>query len=1772
MNIFKLLLKNAIRIIKKTKVLTIQLCAITLIAVTVISSIFISNKTLRDSYDNVKKEGNIADFSMQNIELKNNTSFLIGKNKDSLEKYDNTITKYDYNWSDVVSTNISSSDNLIYKPYVESNIEIFNNNDQKIGDKKVFGYYKEYFNDNLLPNQWEGIIYSQNDFPISLNTDLTNINYKKKIKNTFSFYKDVFSPLESEVINDNTILYDYSNYATNPWGFKLNADGSLGYSEFGFATVNGFYNSNTFSFNQGLIYNNWSLLVGTDKLADNNISIDEITQLQKEVFLNENSEGIFASPSSVLGVTKNSTKDDYLNFQYGIDYDDNRKYYSDNFIKYVNDFVNDFKNNYLIQSPGYINLHYKIDEKNSENKVKFITSLYNSKKLPEIPNPNLNNNNNPLNTRLPEKVDPYFSGTIKLPLIPYITLKPTNNLFDYKNPQTWKGNSEINNEKLIEIFIDILNKFSKMIIEKCENIFNFLNSDVKYKKLIDEYNEKYDYKEILKKEKVNFSITNNITTNNITGDNFVISTAAFKSADDLNPVNALVIKDGTNLYKEEFDKNNINKIINYYTNTYYNVLNKDYDPLNIPKEVIDLLTILKYSQYFDSEQNIKQIYETIDFLLTTPNNQQDIEKYKQARTFFTQTFLLSSITFNGYGLDIKLRKQTIPGVLIGLDARYLDKTSYLGVVSENYEKIKNNNKKILPKNVLNSALKLPFSQRKFSIEEINNNIEKFHDNFILNPITNKIEFYNDFLSWFANLDPVFKLDSSGGEVVVIGTGITPEFIYPILNKGQFVLNNNNPIVFGNNSLFNKLSNFIKTDVQSNVWGKFNSSNLITNNLTLNSINKWNNNLYHKDLAYLINDPKQPNGLLYTRINFPIQIMDTVFSLTITLAIIISILSLFFISTLLRSIIKQNLNIIAIAISNGITKIKIALSFFSFAIIPGILSSLIAIGLAQFVFPIINSSIADYWILQWDSSYFNVGLLFLLPLITSIILFLILIIVIFITVRQNLTTLLTSHVEFRMNKLIEWTKPLISFLSPITSFRLSYVMGNITRFIVLLLMMTFFIVTTSTFVSTISVFDRSIQQTLKNRNYTYAINLISPTEQGGYYFNIPINKIGQASQGLIPNIKFGNSGVYDDSYKPYFTYTDPLEPNNKEKQVLYDSLFAISADLVSEIHGNIQFFRNRILTRNAIDINVNFIGNNINPWLLAQQTLPPNITSIADTYYNDITNTAFEYYLFIDKQKDPKYDFEKNKKMWLLEDNGTTLLSNITNPENQEIYKDPRMWKQDNWIYQYVLDYGTNKYKWQLNINALTGLPTFELKKKVIQLWVNILALNQNPNFIEFNKTRNLFKENFYLALNVVPFDNNLNETYSYIQTNSEFSNNKEKINIDIMGIKTNSEFVKLYNEYENNIDIKFKLKEWEENNPNLLPEENKGYPVIINEVVSKKYGLNIGSVFSSEILNPMDRFTKKFNNIALPSIKFYVIGITTSKSDEKIYTSQLIANKILNYKKPEKATPDDIKNGNYNNKWISQEDIDKYIPFNGIFTKEEKPILLKNFATMYSVSGLSPLAGSLPEYPDESDASSQLHASWNKINKILNMNIINPNDAKNYPTILKFINEFKRIFETDKYIELGITNLDAVQINKLLGQKMDNTTGSIMLIMIVSFLPTLMIIVSLLALMVVIESRRLISLLKVLGYGNISNTFSLTTSYFILLFLSLGISVGITQLILYAFSSLIFLFFNIIINPVLVPWIFALSFGVLFLLVLVIWTGIYFSIKNTNVPQVISIR
>ena len=87
------------------------------------------------------------------------------------------------------------------------------------------------------------------------------------------------------------------------------------------------------------------------------------------------------------------------------------------------------------------------------------------------------------------------------------------------------------------------------------------------------------------------------------------------------------------------------------------------------------------------------------------------------------------------------------------------------------------------------------------------------------------------------------------------------------------------------------------------------------------------------------------------------------------------------------------------------------------------------------------------------------------------------------------------------------------MRPTNAFKVTYMLGNMTRFVTLVGVITTFVTLSSTTVGTLNTFTIALNYTQKNKNYDYGTDLISPTIQGGWYYTMPFSQIGTTQQGI-----------------------------------------------------------------------------------------------------------------------------------------------------------------------------------------------------------------------------------------------------------------------------------------------------------------------------------------------------------------------------------------------------------------------------------------------------------------------------------------------------------------------------------------------------------------------------------------------------------------------------------------------------------------------------------
>jgi putative ABC transport system permease protein len=150
------------------------------------------------------------------------------------------------------------------------------------------------------------------------------------------------------------------------------------------------------------------------------------------------------------------------------------------------------------------------------------------------------------------------------------------------------------------------------------------------------------------------------------------------------------------------------------------------------------------------------------------------------------------------------------------------------------------------------------------------------------------------------------------------------------------------------------------------------------------------------------------------------------------------------------------------------------------------------------------------------------------------------------------------------------------------------------------------------------------------------------------------------------------------------------------------------------------------------------------------------------------------------------------------------------------------------------------------------------------------------------------EHDYLIRYNTVPLSDK-EETYTYIDINgSKIKGIKTGDGAKIMGIKQNSDYVDLMHNKNNINNLLFKL-------PEHINEQTQ-FPVIINAYAQKKYGLSVGSTFTVNLANNSQRFDREIRGLDPLTANFKVVGVCDTYIGEEYYTSQDVANYVLDLK------------------------------------------------------------------------------------------------------------------------------------------------------------------------------------------------------------------------------------------------------------------------------------
>jgi putative ABC transport system permease protein len=256
-------------------------------------------------------------------------------------------------------------------------------------------------------------------------------------------------------------------------------------------------------------------------------------------------------------------------------------------------------------------------------------------------------------------------------------------------------------------------------------------------------------------------------------------------------------------------------------------------------------------------------------------------------------------------------------------------------------------------------------------------------------------------------------------------------------------------------------------------------------------------------------------------------------------------------------------------------------------------------------------------------------------------------------REKTVDLMKNGSEFRGSFVARHIKAPFRSFGIMTKFRITVAFNSIWKLIILSVMVSLSISALVFGINTYGKFSDAEQKTFASRNYSYAIDLYSPTDQGGQY--IPVNADISGETGFvqsndntswIPSIYFDSHSqtAGDLSYKNVFGEASPETKNDEffgipkvyynETYDIYDAatlstgkieesfvsedgktthasiLYPMMSDAIGETN-DLMYLKNHSMFKTGLDFTVGAFGMTSNPWSIAVSLMPENSKNMAD---------------------------------------------------------------------------------------------------------------------------------------------------------------------------------------------------------------------------------------------------------------------------------------------------------------------------------------------------------------------------------------------------------------------------------------------------------------------------------------------------------------------------------------------------------------------------------
>lgn len=1055
----------------------------------------------------------------------------------------------------------------------------------------------------------------------------------------------------------------------------------------------------------------------------------------------------------------------------------------------------------------------------------------------------------------------------------------------------------------------------------------------------------------------------------------------------------------------------------------------------------------------------------------------------------------------------------------------------------------------------------------------------------------------EFEQWMSSLPDENKILIDNQEFIIMGAGISPDFMYPILSFQNVVPSpSSEQVVYLNKSGYEKVvDGFRGNEQETFLVAKFpndaNKKDLLKQiNIFNQSYMAWPSNINSTYLFDDVNNTFSPTAL---RMQFIPKVVLTMTTISAFLTTFIVLLSVFISIVIIQRFIQINRNSLGIMQANGYKKWEIILGVCTLIIIPVIASTILGYIIGFSVQGSILNLLGSFWTIPTSIAPFSFAVMTPLLFIAIAVFMLVTILFTWWSLRGETAEFMKDEAKYKMSKIAQIMKKPFSKFNIMIRFRSAVAFLSIWRVLLLSIMSSGIMMSLAFSLNVLNTFQYASTKTFfEPRNYTYAVNLITPTLQSGQYYAVPYNSQGITfDKAKYFSDSWTNEGVDSsnlvsqnyDSSTYYGKYTRPSDSsynsvfaNNVAK---YGNIQLVSMSDSTDLDTNAFYLKNKSTIKAFTDLSLGLGSLSSNPWDLAMQMMPPNNANYANAAYKNIfqeavkdnttqidigiknsgiaeTNTYYNYikqyvkaYAVLKSNLDSSVDSSQTPKIDGISSVKETTIDEIN--ANNSVFFDAI--DSENGIWNYYFEFDDSK--------TTGNTPNLSIDVKIP--FLNLLySIYSNPKFQNYTYSINYGK---------IVIDNNKQEDsnefvdspFTYVNFNIEDINNKSHNLVDdftATGLLADDSRISLKNNSDENINQLL----W--NTPTTKYNGYDVYPIIINSYAAKIYGLTKNDVLKVRISNSADRYSRQHFGVEDPIAYFKVVDITTTYQGAEFYLSQYDANKILgltiNNLKPVVPTKkEDIKDTidwtnleyDYATNHLTSASskatglilankndfIQSISGFNGIFSNSQSDLKqVTSGISLYSVSGVYP---GVDKFEVNNQTIQKLFGTGS--NKVKNIQSLiettgfydlAKTDASGQYNWTDTQSDWKNIVEVisnvfGKSASFSIVSgADSINSKYEVIKTISKTATEIQNIVLAIITIITVIIVIVISSIIINDSIKLAAILKCLGLADRNNALSFLSVYFPVFIIGLIVSIPLTSLLSYIYVQVILGFAGIL--------------------------------------------